>query len=248
MKTAKYIQSKFVLSLALVALMLVGCDRDLSDDVVLATFPNTAEIFTDAPVGLTDQFFRSFDPAAGANTNGFGVDNNVVYEGTASIRIDVPGSNDPDGGFIGGVFEDRGAGRDLTGYDALTFWARGTTSSTVEVGFGTDFDRLPSEPNYATSTVIEIGSSWKKYVIPIPDPSKLVQEKGMFLFSAGGFDPLGDGPNGNELAWTFWMDELKFEKLGTTRLVNPIILGGQNVAIDQFTGYTQTIDGLGSYL
>lgn len=246
MKTAKYIQSKLVLSLALVALMLVGCERDLSDDVVLATFPNTAEIFTDAPVGLTDQFFRSFDPAAGANTNGFGVDNNIVYEGTASIRIDVPGSNDPDGGFIGGVFEDRGAGRDLTGYDALTFWARGTTSSTVEVGFGTDFDRLPSEPNYATSTVIEISSSWKKYVIPIPDPSKLVQEKGMFLFSAGGFDPLGDGPNGNELAWTFWMDELKFEKLGTTRLVNPIILGGQDVAIDQFTGYTQTIDGLGA--
>ena len=236
MKTLKFIQSRMVLPTALLALVLVGCERDLSDDVVLATFPTTAEIFIDDPVGLTDQFFRSFDPAVGANTNGFGVDNNVAYEGTASIRIDVPASNDPDGGFIGGIFEDRGEGRNLTGYDALTFWARGTTSSDIEVGFGTDFDRLPTEPSYAVSTRVDITTAWKKYTIPIPNAARLTQERGMFLFAAGGFDPLGDGPNGNELAWTFWIDELKFERLGTNLTVNAQMLGGADQISEGFTG------------
>ena len=243
MKTLKYIQSKIVLPVALMALTLVGCERDLSDDVVLATFPTTAEIFIDAPVGLTDQFFRSFDPAVGANTNGFGVDNTIFYEGTASIRVDVPASNDPDGGFIGGIFEDRGEGRDLSGYDALTFWARGSTSGTVLVGFGTDFDRPTDQPSYNVETAIQMSTGWRKYTIPIPDPSKLTQESGMFLFSAGGFDPLGDGPNGNEVAWTFWIDELKFENLGTNLRVGSTILDGADLTNEGFTGTTVTLSG-----
>ena len=246
MKTLNNKIIKIVFPAALLLVTMISCERELSEDIELATFPNTAEIFTDAPVGLTDQFFRSFDPAAGANTDGFGVDNITVYEGSASIRIDVPASNDPNGGFIGGVFEDRGDGRDLTGYDALTFWAKGTTSGTVLVGFGTDFDRLETEPSYATNASIQMTTGWKKYTIPIPDASKLVQEKGMFLFSAGGFDPLGDGPNGNEVAWTFWIDELKFENLGTSRLLNPVILAGQDVTLDQFAGATLQVDALGA--
>ena len=249
MKTIKYIQSKICFSLALAVLTLASCERDLSDDVVPASFPTTAEIYTDDPVGLTDQFFRSFDPDAGANLSGFGVDNTIFYEGTSSIRIDVPASDDPDGNFIGGIFEDRGAGRNLTGYDALTFWAKGSTSGTVEVGFGTDFDRLPGEPSYAVSTVVQMTSGWKKYIIPMPDPSKLVQETGMFFFSAGGFDPLGDGPNGNEIAWTFWIDELKFEKTGIIAQPNPSILNGQDISIPSFNGsvfsllpFTQTLN------
>jgi hypothetical protein len=244
MKTVKYIQHKIVLPLALLCLTLAGCERDISSEAVVATFPTTAEIFIDAPVGLTDQFFRSFDPAVGANLNGFGVDNVTFYEGTASIRIDVPASNDPDGGFIGGIFEDRGEGRDLTGYDALTFWAKGSTSGDVLVGFGTDFDRLPSDPSYNVSTQIQMTTGWKKYVIPIPNPSRLVQESGMFLFSAGGFDPLGDGPNGNEVAWTFWIDELKFENLGTIGQSRPQIFNGQTVDFISVPGQTLAIDGL----
>jgi len=246
MKTLNNKILKIVFPTALLLVTMISCERELSEDIEPATFPNTAEIFTDAPVGLTDQFFRSFDPAAGANTDGFGVDNITVYEGSASIRIDVPASNDPNGGFIGGVFEDRGDGRNLTGYDALTFWAKGTTSGTVLVGFGTDFDKLETEPSYATNASIQMTTGWKKYTIPIPDTSKLVQEKGMFLFSAGGFDPLGDGPNGNEVAWTFWIDELRFENLGTSRLINPFILAGQDVVDNQFSGATLQIDALGA--
>ncbi|WP_430408689.1 hypothetical protein [Kordia sp.] len=239
---------KNILFTGLAIAMTVSCERDISDDAVEARFPNTPDIFTDAPVGLTDEFFTSFDPAVGANTEGFGTDEDVAYEGTSSIRIDVPAPNDPDGNFIGGIFKDRGEGRDLSSYDALTFWAKGTLTGTIEVGFGTDF----LTDTYPVSTVIQLSSGWKKYIIPIPDASKLIQERGMFLFSAGSFDALGndnfaDASSFNDnIGYTFWIDELRFENLGTVSLVAPFMLNGQDVEIDNFTGYTQTIDGLGA--
>lgn len=248
MKTVKYIQSKIAFPLALALVTLVGCERDLSDEVVFATFPTTAEIFTDAPVGLTDEFFISFDPAGGANTEGFGTDENEFFEGTSSIRIDVPSPTDPDGNFIGGIFRDRGEGRDLSGYDALTFWAKGSLTGTIEVGFGTDF----MTDTYPVSTRIQLTAGWRKYTIPIPDAAKLTQERGMFLFSAGSFDALGnDNPSDansftDNIGYTFWMDEMRFERLGTTALTSAFILGGQDTTIDNFTGYTQTIDGIGA--
>src|SRR5210317_1841967 len=141
MKNIKSIYSKTSLILGLLLVSSTSCERDLSEDVEFATFNNTAEIFTDTPVGLTDEFFISFDPDVdGANVNGFGTDDNTAYSGTTSIRIDVPAANDPEGGFIGGIFRDRGVGRDLRSYNALTFWAKGSTTATIaEVGFGTAF-------------------------------------------------------------------------------------------------------------
>ncbi|WP_282043725.1 carbohydrate-binding protein [Winogradskyella flava] len=219
MKNKRNIKLKLIFLSVLVMVLITGCERDASDDVTLATFPNVADIFTDAPVGLTDEFFESFDPAFGANTNGFGTDDNEAFEGTTSIRIDVPTPTDPDGGFIGGIFRDRGAGRDLTGYDALTFWAKGSTTAAIgTVGFGSDF----VEDKYAVSiNDLELSTDWRKYIIPIPDPSKLVQERGMFLFSAG-------TQSTNGVGFTFWIDELRFESLGTLGQPRPAILGGQD--------------------
>ena len=145
----------------------------------MATYPETPEVFTDFPVGLTDAFFVSFDPAGGANVNGFGTDENEAYKGNSSIRIDVPDSGDPEGNYIGGIFLDRGNGRDLTNYDALTFWAKGAITAEVGLfGFGTDFQG----DKYAVGlNNIALSTDWKQYTIPIPDPTKLVQEKGMFI-------------------------------------------------------------------
>ena len=219
MKNKKLKFSIILPLLGLISIVAISCERGFSDDVDLATFPSTAEVFTDIPVGLTDEFFISFDPAFGANTNGFGTDDNEAYEGSTSIRIDVPAPNDPDGGFIGGIFRDRGEGRDLSGYDALTFWAKGSTTATVGLfGFGTDF----IEDKYAvTLENVQLSTDWKKYVIPIPDPEKLVQEKGMFIFSAGSQSTNGFG-------FTFWLDEIRFENLGTLGQPRPRILGGQD--------------------
>ena len=101
MKTRIYIYTKFTLLLGLAMLTATSCEREISDEAVPATFNSSGEIFTDSPVGLTDDFFVSFDPNVGANTEGFGTDDNVSYEGSTSIRIDVPAADDPSGGFIG---------------------------------------------------------------------------------------------------------------------------------------------------
>ena len=230
-------------TLAIFSMIVVSsCERDISSDVVPATFPNTGEIYTDAPVSLTDEFFISFDPAGGANTNGFGTDENEAFLGSSSIRIDVPAANDPDGGFIGGIFRDRGNGRDLTNYDALTFWAKGSTTGTIgQVGFGTDFlnGQYP-----ASRANIQLSTDWRKYIVPIPDPSKLVQERGVFLFAAGGVDIVDNIPNGNEIGWTFWLDEIKFEKLGTIAQPRPAIFNGSDIIQSTFNSTTIEITGL----
>lgn len=219
----------------LLCLVMTSCDRGFSDDVELATFPSTPEIFTDAPVGLTDEFFISFDPATGANVNGFGTDDNEAYEGTTSIRIDVPSPTDPDGGYIGGIFIDRGAGRDLTQYDALTFWAKASTTATIGTfGFGIDFE---ANEYAVTLENVELSTDWKKIIIPIPDASKLLQEKGMFSFAAGTQSTAGFG-------FTFWMDEMRFEKLGTIAQPRPAILGGQDQTAQSNVGTSVPLIGL----
>lgn len=246
MKNIKLIKWTNPILAGLMIILAFGCERDLSEDITDATFPNTPDIFTDNPVGLTDDFFISFDPAVGANTEGFGTDDNEAFEGTSSIRIDVPAPSDPDGNFIGGIFKDRGAGRDLTGYDALTFWAKGTVTASVEVGFGTDFEA----DLFPVSTRIQLSTTWKKVIIPIPDASRLTQEKGMFLFSAGSYDVLqNDNPAigssfDDNIGFTFWIDELRFENLGTIGQERPLIFDGVDQTVDVFSGSTIQTTGI----
>lgn len=233
MKKFKYTSHITLAILGLIAVVTVSCEREFSDEATLATYPATAEVFTDFPVGLTDQFFISFDPAGGANVNGFDVDNNA-YKGTSAIRIDVPAPTDPDGGYIGGIFLDRGNGRNLTEYDALTFWAKGSTTATVGLfGFGTDFQG----DNYAVGLADAVlSTSWKQYTIPIPDASKLVQEKGMFSFSAG-------TQSTNGLGFTFWIDEIRFKKLGNIAQARPAIFDGNDNETIAFIGDEINVTG-----
>jgi hypothetical protein len=95
------------------------------------------------------------------------------------------------------------------------------------VGFGTDF----IEDKYAVGLEnIKLSTDWRKYTIPIPDASKLIQEKGMFIFSAGG---IGTFP---EMGYTFWMDELKFEKLGNIGQPQPAMASGEDIVETKFLG------------
>ncbi len=225
--------------LLLVVMTNVNCERELSDDAKDATFPKTAEVFTDIPVGMGTNFYFPYGPDAnnpvGSKFSAWSVDTNVSYKGNASMRFDVPNSNDPQGNYAGGILRIDGAGRDLTGYDALTFWAKASQGVTIgEIGFGEDF-----YPNkyITTMTNISLGTAWTKYIIPIPDASKLLQEKGMFRYSAG-----TQGTNG--MGYTFWIDELKFEKLGTILPLQASIMDGANVTRSTFVGVKSTITGV----
>ncbi|MGB0444317.1 MAG: glycosyl hydrolase family 16 [Flavobacteriaceae bacterium] len=233
MKIFKF-KSYFTLAAIALVVATVSCERGFSDEIAVAKYPSTPEVFTDFPVGLTDAFFVSFDPADGANVNGFGTDESEAYRGNTSIRIEVPAPNDPDGGFIGGIFLDRGNGRDLTAYDALTFWAKGSTTADVGLfGFGTDFE---GDKYAASLSDVALSTAWKQYIIPIPDASKLVQEKGMFVFSAGTLSTNGMG-------FTIWIDEIRFEKLGNIAQPRPSIFDGNDNETAAFKGDKINVTG-----
>ena len=234
MKIMRAMKSNFkhiflsTLSGMLILILTLGCERK-EEDIKPASFPNTAEIFI-------NEFSAGLEYAAfgDSKVTAFTVDENVSYEnviGTSSMRFDVPNEGDPEGTFAGGVFRDLG-GRDLTGYDALTFYAQASKSATVNlIGFGNDFD----EDKFSTTTSLKLSTSWNKYIIPIPDPSKLTREKGLFVIAEGPED--GDG-------YSIWLDVVKFEKLGTLAHPRPAILNGEDVTTQTFIGVSSTLTEL----
>ena len=66
----------------------------------------------------------------GSKVTAFDVDEDVKYEGTASMKFEVPDAGDPEGAYAGGVYYTT-VGRDLSEYDALTFWAKASKSATL---------------------------------------------------------------------------------------------------------------------
>lgn len=182
--------------LGLVAAMLcvaTACTRDI-DSETLATYPDIADVYIDG--FASDMQYQAW----GKPTN-FHTDTETKYEGTSSMRIEVPAPEDPQGNWAGGNFYST-MGRDLTHYDALTFYAKASVSTSIEVGFGNDggnADYLVSLNN------VKLNTNWQKVIIPIPNAAKLLAEKGLFYYSAGMLN--NDG-------YSIWFDDVKFENLG----------------------------------
>jgi hypothetical protein len=226
MKNKNYNYSAIALVTALILVLSVHCTRDF-DELEKAGFPTTAEVFIDGfSSGLKYAAF------GGSKVSAFEVDKEVKYAGTASMRFEVPDQGDPAGAYAGGVYYTT-VGRDLSDYTALTFWAKASKSATLDlVGFGNDMN----ESKYLVSlNNAKLSPYWKKYIIPIPDPSVLSQEKGMFYYSEGPEDGLG---------YTFWIDEVKFEKLGTIAHKKAKILNGNDETESVVNGLSIPIDGL----
>jgi hypothetical protein len=196
-----------------------GCERDL-DPLAPAPFPSDAAVFLDgfAP-GLVYEAFGL------SKVDAFNVDEQESYKGTSSIRLTIPSSTDRSGGFAGGAFIDP-TGRDLSGYNALTFWAKASTAAVFDLG-GLGL----SSSFTATWEGIHISSRWTKYVIPIPNPSRLTQLTGLFHFADGSEFPVG---------YEVWIDELQFEKLGTIASEQPAI---DTRVIDAEVGATTEVTG-----
>lgn len=218
---------KKYLPAVMLAFLLVACERDL-EDLKPATFPTNPEVFIDGfSAGLNYAVFGGASPSA------FDVDHQVTWNNSpASMRFDVPNAGDPSGAYAGGVFFTSTA-RDLSGYNALTFMAKASESATIGlIGFGNDMG--PSTYQVSISD-LQLSTAWNKYIIPLPDPSRLTTERGMFIYSAGPIDGKG---------FTFWVDELKFEKLGTIAHPHFTILNGQEQMETSFTGVSKIIGGL----
>jgi hypothetical protein len=208
MKNAKFNYS--ITALIIILILAVSCERKL-DELELATYPTTAEVFIDD--FSTGLYYSAYGTS---KVTAFSVDKSVKYKGTASMKFEVPDLGDPNGSYVGGVFGTT-PGRDLTGYNVLTFWAKASQPAMIsEVGFGNDM----GESKYkVTLANLAVNSNWMEYYIPIPDPTKLRQEIGMFSYSTA--------PE-NGRGYTFWIDEVKFENLGTIAHTSFEILNGQD--------------------
>lgn len=212
--------------LGLSLLLALGCQRDLKD-LESATYPKNPEVFI-------DDFSSGLNYAAfgGSDVMAFQVDTEVKYAGTKSMRFEVPDYGSSAGAYAGGSFF-TSVGRDLSDYNALTFWVKATQPANIDViGFGND---LGVNKYQVSLSGLAVNTNWKKVIIPIPDPSKLKTERGMFFYS--------EGPENNK-GYTFWVDEVKFEKLGTIAYQSASILNGQNKTVTSFIGVNQEIDGL----
>lgn len=220
----KHTFTRVILSASL--LVAFGCQRDISE-LEPAEYSKNPEVFIDAfSSGLNYSAF------GGSDVKAFDVDTQVKYSGTTSMKFAVPDYGSPEGAYAGGSFY-TSVGRDLSDYNALTFWIKATQAANIDViGFGNDL----GENKYQVSlSALPVNTNWKKVIIPIPDPSKLKMEKGMFFYS--------EGPENNK-GYTFWVDEVKFEKLGTISYQSASILNGNNKTITSFVGVNNKIDGL----
>ena len=207
-------------------LLALGCQRDLND-LEPATYSKNPDVFLDTfSAGLNYAAF------GGSDVKAFDVDTQVKYSGTTSMKIAVPDYGSPEGAYAGGTFF-TSVGRDLSDYNALTFWVKATQSANIDVlGFGNDL----GENKYQVSlSGVAVNTNWKKVIIPIPDAAKLKMERGMFFYS--------EGPENNK-GYTFWIDEVKFEKIGTISYQSATVLNGENKTVTSFVGVKNILDGL----
>lgn len=202
-----------------------GCQPD-DQNLQEATFPNIAEVFIDTfSPGLEYAAFGT------SKVTAFDVDTNIRFEGNASMRFDIPSTNDPEGGFAGGVFVTE-VGRNLTEYNVLSFYARASKGETInEIGFGLTFE---GEVYRTQINNVQVGTDWQQYFIPIPNGAKLTQERGMLWLA----EAADDGSS-----YQLWIDEVRFENLNTILQESAGILEGQDQVFPANVGAQTTISG-----
>lgn len=147
-----------------------------------------------------DNFGNGISFAAfGGSTNDLAPDPTMPQEGSAALRVVVPAA-----GYTGGALK-ADADRDLSAFNALTFWARADADNAMDVaGVGNDGTNSNLQVEL---TQLALTSTWQQFVVPIPDPSILTAEDGLFHFAEGAGD------------YTIWFDDIRLTNLDT--ITNP---------------------------
>jgi hypothetical protein len=223
--------NKILFNLLAVSLLFAGgcTKRDVSELDALQ-LPAIADVFIDDFTG--DLAYAAF---GGSDVRAFNVDTKETYNSSPrSMKFEVPDANSPNGSYAGGVFFSK-TGRNLSSFNALTFYIKANQAATIgQIGLGVD---LAENKFLVSISNVPVTAAWKKVIIPIPDPSKLTAEKGLLFYAAA---PI------NDRGFTFWIDEVKYENLGTLLPVESSIMNGTNSSLTTFVGVTSTISGLTS--
>jgi hypothetical protein len=211
------------LAAGLVLVLASGCDRD-SDPVGPAPLPDDAVVFDDNLGEGID--FQAF---GGSKLDAVQRDVTEAREGSASLRITVPAPDDPTGSYAGGAFV-AAVPRNLTEYNAITFWAKASRTANLDVA-GIGNDNTGTSLYTADVRGLPLTTTWQRYVIPFPRASVLDQERGLFYFAEGAEEGQG---------YTIWMDEIRFETVSGLSAPQPAI-GTQELALE--VGASATVSG-----
>ena len=206
-------------ALALALLATTGCSRDPGP---LGPWPLSTDpvVFQDAFTGAVE--FQAF---GNSQLDALSTDAAEQFLGTGCIRVTVPTGN-----YAGGAFVTTKP-RDLTGNNALTFYARASRSVSMAVA-GLGNDNTGTSRFEASRSTIPVTTTWTKFVVPIPLPARLAAERGLFFFAAA--------PQGGS-GYVLWFDEIRFENLPEVTNPRPALTSQTlNTFVGASTGVTAT--------
>jgi hypothetical protein len=188
-------------AMALAILATTGCSRD-PGPLKLWPLSTDPTVFADAFTGAVE--FQAF---GNSQLDALSTDAAEQFMGTGCIRVTVPAS-----GYAGGAFVTTKP-RDLTGYNALTFYAKASRAVTMDVA-GLGNDNTGTSKFEARRSTIPVTTTWTKIVVPIPLSARLTAERGLFFFAAA--PQSGSG-------YVLWFDEIQFEQLATVTNPRPAL-------------------------
>ncbi len=226
------------LAAASLLILAAGCsDRDPTG-LPVAMANGDPLVFGDAY--SPDVYFQAF-----SETDYMAVAMDSVYaydgyapDGARSLKVNIAPAGSALGAYAGGVLTSSGM-RDLTAYNALTFYARTdvNTLSFNELGFGND---NTGTSRYGVGRAnVALSRDWSLVIIPIPNPAKIVAERGLFTFAEG----LEANPDGSLVypdGYHIWFDEIKYARLGNITIFRASM---PSVTRQYFVGSTVTLQG-----
>lgn len=208
-------------------LAIAGCGRDTG--TLAPAPPNNEPIVFDDNYGPN----ATFQAFGGSKLDAVAIEMTEVYQGTAALKVTVPGPGDPMAGYAGGAFTTNLA-RDLTGYNALTFWARASVqlsaNPTIDV-VGLGNNNTGNSKYEAKWEDAPLTTTWTKFVMPIPLAAKLTSEDGLFFFA--------EAPE-NGQGYSLYLDEVRFETVGTISNPRPSLT---SKTVGTFVGARVNIEG-----
>ena len=160
-------------------------------------------VFTD---NYHDDYFQAFFQThiTAVSVDSVYAYNGLAQDGARSLKVNVPPAGSSLGLYSGGVLTSGGA-RDLTDFNALTFYARASRNITMDVlGFGND--NTGTSLYEAGRNAVPLGTEWARVVIPIPNSAKLLNERGLFTFAEKQEPQFPDG-------YDIWFDEMCYVHL-----------------------------------
>jgi len=144
-----------------------------------------------------------YQPFLNSKLDAAGTDGTQAYAGSASLRISVPTPGEPGAGafnFAGGAFTS-GTARDLSGFTALTFWAKASRAVAFD-SLGLFNDNTGTSRYQTEVNGLPLTTEWARFVIPIPAPARMTSERGLLWIAAG-----------ESVGYKAWFDEVRFEAL-----------------------------------